>query len=131
MTSLRSISVNGVDITSTVSMESTPEIVTWDFFQLSGDLTALDSGYENSGITLQGEGMLHLGNNELTVNGNCDFTAPDGKKFTSIVINAAQNNISGDGWSEGSWSGSDPCVSFSGNAIGISSIVFTLEDGDE
>lgn len=140
MISLNSITVNGTDITSTLT-DATPaassNTVTWDFSELSGYTALSGEGYENGGVTLQGEGNLNFNDCNLQADGTCTFTAPSGKKFTSIVITVdsdAGGYVDIDGfdfdWSTATWSGSDTSVSFSeGNsAEGITSIVFTLED---
>jgi len=144
MISLKSITVNGVDITSTLT-DATPaaSTVTWDFSQLSGYTDLSGEGYENGGVTLQGMGNLNFDDCNLDAMGTCTFTAPSGKKFTSIVITVdidAGGYADIDGfdvdWSgtTATWSGSSTSVSFSegeyGNAqaFGITSIVFTLED---
>ena len=139
MISLKSITVNGVDITSTLT-DATPaaSTVTWDFSQLSGYTALSGEGYENGGVTLQGSGNLNFDDCNLQADGTCTFTAPSGKKFTSIVItvnpDAGYVDISGfnyDYWSgTATWSGSSPSVSLSewNSADGITSIVFTLED---
>jgi len=139
MISLKSITVNGTDITSTLT-DATPaaSTVTWDFTELSG-YTDLWMGYENGGVTLQGEGNLNFNDCNLDAMGTCTFTAPSGKKFTSIVITVdpytgGYADIDGfvNDWSgtTATWSGSSTSVSFNeGNyASGITSIVFTLED---
>jgi len=139
MISLNSITVNGTDITSTLT-DATPaaSTVTWDFTELSG-YTDLWMGYENGGVTLQGEGNLNFNDCNLDAMGTCTFTAPSGKKFTSIVITVdidAGGYADIDGfdvdWSgtTATWSGSSTSVSLNeGNyAMGISTIVFTLED---
>jgi hypothetical protein len=138
MISLKSITVNGTDITSTLT-DATPaaSTVTWDFTQLSG-YTNLWMGYENGGVTLQGDGNLNFDDCNLDAMGTCTFTAPSGKKFTSIVITVdpytgGYVDISGfdfDNFATATWSGSSTSVSFNeGNyADRITSIVFTLED---
>ena len=139
MISLKSITVNGTDITSTLT-DATPaaSTVTWDFSQLSG-YTDLWAGYENGGVTLQGEGNLNFNDRNLDAQGTCAFIAPSGKKFTSIVITVDPDtggyaDIDGFDvdWSgtTATWSGSSTDVSLSeGNyASGITSIVFTLVD---
>jgi len=132
-----SITVNGVDITSTLT-DATPaaSTVTWDFTQLEGSAD-LFGGYENGGVTLQGMGDLNFDNGTFMVMGTGTFTAPSGKKFTSIVITVDPDtggyaDISGfdyDYFATATWSGSSTSVSFSdANADRITSIVFTLED---
>lgn len=114
--------------------------VTWDFTQLEGS-TDLSGGYENGGVTLQGEGDLNFSDGNLQTWGTCTFTAPSGKKFTSIVIYGEQYlvGIYGDeGWSNAddnssaTWTGNSESVNIGGGAQagGITSIVFTLEDVD-
>jgi len=110
--------------------------VIWDFSQLS-DPADLFTGYENGGVTLQGDGSLFFDTGNLT--GNCTFTAPSGKKFTSIVITADAGEIVeifgfDFDYSSGTatWSGSSTSVSFSeANANGITSIVFTLANSND
>jgi hypothetical protein len=138
MISLKSITINGVDITSSLT-NATPaaSTVTWDFTQLSG-YTNIWMGYENGGVTLQGDGDLNLDNGTLMAMETCTFTAPSGKKFTSIVITVdidaggyafIDGFVNDSSWTTATWSGSDTSVSFSeGEAFGITSIVFTLED---
>ncbi len=112
---------------ATYSLRTT---VTWDFSQLSG----LESTpYVNGGVTLSGEAFLDFDNNELTSMSELTFTAPSGKKFTSIVITASGwKEFYGTGWSGSTWS--DPngqtTINFMGGAGGISTIVFTLADVD-
>ena len=127
-----SLALNMVQQGSEPSGDNT---VTWDFSQLS-DSPDLFTGYENGGVTLQGEGSLFIDNGNGILTGNCTFTAPSGKKFTSIVITVNPGggfiDIPGfdfDGFATATWSGSSTSVSFSeANADGITSIVFTLED---
>ena len=139
MISLKSITVNGTDITSTLT-DATPapssNTVTWDFSQLSG-YTELWMGYENGGVTLQGNGNLNFNDRNLDAQGTCTFIAPSGKKFTSIVI-TVDIDAGGDAYIDGfdvdyssgtaTWSGSSTDVSLSeyNYASGITSIVFTL-----
>ena len=103
-----------------------PTTVTWDFSQLSG---SAEIPYENGGVTLSGEAFLDFENNILGCMGECTFTAPEGKKFTSIVITASDFEFHGTGWSGSTWSDSDgqTTINFMGGASGISTIVFTLE----
>ena len=112
---------------------TTAETVTWNFLELSGSYI-LNQGYTNNdnGVTLQGMGDVNFDMGSLNANGECTFTAPTGKKFTKIVINATQNaniidwtNGGGPGNFTSTWIGDAPSVSFSGSASGITSIVFT------
>ena len=110
-------------------------VITWNFSEMSGSANVM-SGYTHQGVTLQGMGNLNLDRGNLMIMGDLTFTAPTGKKFTSIVINASMRcNI--DGWTMGgspgnltsTWTGNASSVTMSsGNADGISSIVFTLGD---
>ena len=103
-----------------------PTTVTWDFSQLSG---AALTPYENGGVTLSGGGFLDFDDNSLTCFDELTFTAPSGKKFTSIVITASDwFEFYGTGWSGSTWSDSDgqTTINFTGGAGGISTIVFTL-----
>ena len=131
MISLKSITVNGTDITSTLT-DATPSsnTVTWDFSQLSG---YPQIPYENGGVTLSGEAFLDFETNTLGCMGECTFTAPSGKKFTSIVITASGDiEFYTSGWSGGTWSDPDgqTTINFMGGAMDISTIVFTLADVD-
>lgn len=132
-----SITVNGTDITSTLT-DATPAAsnpVMWDFTQLEGS-TDLSGGYENGGVTLQGVGELNFSDGNLQTWGTCTFTAPSGKKFTSIVIYGEQNSVGiygdevwsyADDNSSATWTGNSESVNIGGEAGGITSIVFTLE----
>jgi ubiquitin len=117
--------------------EPVAETVTWDFSKLTGSYE-LDGGHENGGVTLQGEGSLNFSSAYIQLTGinPLTFTAPSGKKFTSIVITANEIYLSGTGWSKNkaahtaTWSGSSTTVSLNGEVYEISSIVFTIEDAD-
>jgi hypothetical protein len=112
------------------SSSSGGNTVTWDFSQLSG---YPGIPYENGGVTLSGEAFLDFEDNMLGCSGECTFTAPEGKKFTSIVVTASEwFEFYGTGWSGSTWSDSDgqTTINFSGGAGGISTIVFTLADVD-
>ena len=89
----------------------------------------------STSVTLSGLGDLDFDDGQLDANGSgLTFTAPTGKHFKSIVINATGHaNI--DGWTNGhgngnwtsTWTGDASSVSFTGSADGVTSIVFTLE----
>jgi hypothetical protein len=102
--------------------------VEWIFSEMTGDVY-LDMGYTYKDVTLSGDGILDLDEDNLeTSDPGLTFTAPIGKNFKSIVINANETYIIGDGWSLDTWTGYAPSVSFTGNyAYNITSIVFTLE----
>ena len=113
---------------SLVTPEPAATTVTWDFSQLSG---FPDIPYENGGVTLSGEAFLDFDNNMLGCSGECTFTAPSGKKFTSIVVTASDwIEFDGTGWNGGTWSDSNgqTTINYFGGAGGISTIVFTLVD---
>ena len=131
-----SVEVNGTEISLTQAGAETAD-VTWDFSELSGSHN-LGMGYTN-GVTLQGTGNLDFVMDILdTEMGDCTFTAPAGKNFKKIVINATGSaQISGSDWTNSgdpgnftsTWTGSaSHTVSFSGSASDISSIEFYLED---
>ena len=109
-------------------------VITWNFSEMSGFADVM-SGYTHQGVTLQGMGELNLDRGSLMIMSDLTFTAPTGKKFTSIVINASMGTIPG--WTMGvspgnrtfTWTGNASSVTMSsGMADGISSIVFTLGD---
>lgn len=127
---------NGKYYTVTVKMtEQAASTVTWNFSEMSGHPN-LEMGYTNNGVTLSGSGDLNFGNGSLMVMGNLTFTAPTGKHFKSIVINATgMADISG--WTNGgvpgnwtsTWTGDASTVTIDNHttADGVTSIVFTLE----
>ncbi len=107
-----------------------PDGVVWKFSEMSGPVN-LSTGYTHEGVTLQGDGSMDLASGEIRVNSNLTFTAPAGKVFKKIVINAEYGmaDIMGDGWSENTWTGSSATVSFNfAMADGITSITFLLEN---
>ena len=115
--------------------EQTASTVTWNFSEMSG-YAILDMGYTNNGVTLQGMGDLNFNNGSLMAMDNLTFTAPTGKHFKSIVINATMMaNISGTGWTNGNhnltstWTGDAESVTIDADSMadGVTSIVFTLE----
>lgn len=130
-----SVEVNGTEISLTPAPAETAD-VTWNFSELSGTFV-LEMGYTN-GVTLSGNGNLDFDMDMLNAAGDCTFTAPTGKNFKKIVINATgMANISGSDWTNdgdsgnftSTWTGSaSHTVSFSGMASNISSIEFYLED---
>ena len=134
MTTLKSITINGVDITSSLT-NATPvkTTITWNFSEMSG-YPDLYSGYTYKDVTLSGDGMLDIGHGALYARGDLTFTNTLGKKFKKIVITATGfADISG--WTDGgdpgnftsTWTGDASSVSFSGDCDGVTSIVFTLE----
>ena len=114
-----------------------PTTVTWDFSVLSG---TAGTGYENGGVKLEAcDGEISFVNNQLDAWGNgITITNTLGKKFTSIVIYGEPNSIgiNGGGWSNAednssaTWTGNSESVHIeeASTAMGITSIVFTLED---
>lgn len=107
-----------------------PDGVVWKFSEMSGPVD-LNSGYPYKGVTLQGDGSMDLANGEIRVNSNLTFTAPTGKVFKKIVINAEYGmaDIMGDGWSHNTWTGSSASVTMNDAMTdGITSIVFILGD---
>ena len=127
---------NGKYYEITVKMtEQTASTVEWIFSEMSGH-PDLYMGYTYKGVTLSGDGDLNFEYGNLMAMGSCTFTAPAGKHFKSIVINATMMaNISGTGWTSGgepgnwtsTWTGDASSVTFSGMADEVTSIVFTLE----
>ena len=128
---------NGKYYEITVKMtEQTASTVEWIFSEMSG-YPDLDMGYTYKGVTLSGEGDLDFEHGELrSMGSDLTFTAPSGKHFKSIVINATGHaDISG--WTNdydhdndtctSTWTGDASSVSFSGSADDVTSIVFTLE----
>ena len=107
-----------------------PDGVVWKFSEMSGPVN-LSTGYTHEGVTLQGNGSMDLARGEITVSsGNLTFTAPTGKVFKKIVINAEYGmaDIMGDGWSENTWTGSSATASFDfAMTDGITSIIFLTE----
>ena len=127
---------NGNYYEITVKMtEQAASTVEWNFSEMSmsEDHPDLDMGYTYKDVTLSGMGDLNFDNGNLMAYGSgLTFTAPAGKHFKSIVINANEPaNISG--WTNdygngtSTWTGDASSVSFSGMADGVTSIVFTLE----
>ena len=110
-------------------VEKVASTVTWTFSEMTSEFADLDEGFTYKGVTLQGEyGTLDFDEGTLEATySSLTFTAPAGKHFKSIVINANEANISGDGWSWDTWTGDASSVSFMGYAYVITSIVFTLE----
>ena len=123
--------------------------VTWNFSELASEYAEwpyyggvqLMSGenFVHEGVTLSYEGsqvcMLTFNYGMLEMmDGTATFTAPSGKKFTSIVINCENGNLGGDFERRpGSftWTGNSETVTFGGggtDASDITSIVFTLVD---
>ena len=100
-------------------------IVTWNSSNMPNSYN-LNGGYTNGGVTLQGDGEIE--GSTIWANAPLTLTAPSGKIFTSIVITASNVDVSGDGWSGGTWSGSSSSVEINVDIYGITSIVFTLED---
>ena len=127
---------NGKYYEITVKMaEQAASTVEWIFSEMSGH-PDLYMGYTYKDVTLSGEGNLDFNHGMLMAMGNLTFTAPSGKHFKSIVINATMMaNISGTGWTNNrepgnrtsTWTGDASSVTFSGDADGVTSIVFTLE----
>ena len=125
---------NGKYYEITVKMtEQTASTVEWIFSEMSGH-PMLDMGYTYKEVTLSGDGDLVFNHGMLMAMGNLTFTAPSGKHFKSIVINAT-GFADIDGWtnnresgnSTSTWTGDASSVTFSGMADGVTSIVFTLE----
>ncbi len=107
--------------------------VTWNSSDMSGNNNLMD-GFTNDGVTLSGMGNIRDGS--LITAGECTFTNTLGKNFKKIVITATNiANIRGTGWTNGgepnnwtsTWTGDASTVSFTDNAEGITSIVFTFE----
>ena len=129
--------LNGKYYEITVKMtEQTSSTVTWTFSEMTSEHADLDRGYTYKGVTLSGMGDLNFNNGGLMAMGNLTFTNTLGKHFKSIVINATMMaDINGSGWTHSygydnetsTWTGDASSVTFSGNADGITSIVFTLE----
>ena len=105
-----------------------PDGVVWKFSEMSGPVN-LSTGYTHEGVTLQGSGSLDLARGEITVDSGLTFTAPTGKVFKKIVINAdGMADIMGAGWSGNTWTGSSATVSFDiAMTNGITSIFFLTE----
>ena len=137
------------DVTSIVFTTAPAEgHVTWIFSEMAsqynGSVSIVNNQrFEHGGVTLSiseaGSCTLSFMGRSLNTDGTATFTAPDGKKFTSIVITANDVSIYGFDYDRMSatatWSGSSTSVSFSesnyggpANASGITSIVFTLAD---
>ena len=126
---------NGKYYEITVKMtEQTASTVTWNFSEMSGH-PDLYMGYTYNGVTLSGEmGDLRFDRGSLDAMEGLTFTNTLGKHFKKIVITATgMANISG--WTNGydydnetsTWTGDASSVTFTGNADGVTSIVFTLE----
>ena len=128
---------NGQYYTVTVKMtEKTASTVEWIFSEKSGN-PDLYGGYTYKGVTLSGSGDLDFDLGSLmSMGGDLTFTAPLGKHFKSIVINATGHaDISG--WTNdfdsdnntytSTWTGDASSVTFTGGANEVTSIVFTLE----
>jgi hypothetical protein len=140
---LFSITINGVDITDQLI-----NVVTWNFSEMAslygGSVEIVETdddpfGYGGVKLSFSGEDGncgLNLEDPALRIyNGTATFTAPEGKKFMSIVI-TANDNVEIDGFiyddDTATWvynSGGETSVSFGeGYAYGISTIVFNLAD---
>ena len=129
---------NGKYYEITVKMtEQAASTVEWIFSEMSEEHPDLHhGGYTYKDVTLSGAGDLNFEHGMLYAMGDLTFTAPSGKHFKSIVINATMMaNISGTGWTNdmepgnwtSTWTGDASSVTFSGMADGVTSIVFTLE----
>ena len=134
MKDLKSITINDVDITSSLTNATPVETtVTWNFSEMTEENPNLYEGYTYKDVTLSGEGELNFGGGTLSAN-NLTFTAPTGKHFKKIVINATGMADISDWTTNGdygnctsTWTGDESSVSFYGYANGVTSIVFTLE----
>jgi hypothetical protein len=126
-----SVEVNGKEISLT-SADPVVTTVTWNFSGMSESIE-LEFGYENDGVTLQGDGMLDQ-NGMLQARGDCTFTNTLGKNFKKIVISAEMANIQG--WSfnpmkrTATWEGTSSSVTIGGDSgiDGITTIEFYLVD---
>ena len=119
---------NGKYYEITVKMAEQTE---WNFSEMTSEHPNLNSGFTYGGVTLQGMGDLNFNNSSLFAMEDCTFTAPTGKHFKKIVINATgMAEISGSGWTNGStWTGDASTVTIDAYSMadGVTSIVFTLE----
>ena len=132
---------NGKYYEITVKMaEQAASTVTWNFSEMTSEHADLHhGGYTYKDVTLSGSGDLNFDNGSLYAMGNLTFTAPTGKHFKSIVINATgMADFRGTGWTNGgdpfsnwtsTWTGDAASVTIDANSNGdgVTSIVFTLE----
>lgn len=126
---------NGKYYEITVKMtEQTASTVEWIFSEMSEEHADLDEGYTYKGVTLSGMGDLNFDNGSLLAMGNLTFTAPTGKHFKKIVINAQEADIRGTGWTNdygnaSTWTGDASTVTLDSHSTAdeVTSIVFTLE----
>ncbi len=116
--------------------EQAASTVEWIFSEMTSEHADLNRGYTYKDVTLSGEGDLNFDHGNLYAMGDLTFTAPSGKHFKKIVINATgYADIRGSGWTNymepgnctSTWTGDASSVTFSGMADGVTSIVFTLE----
>ncbi len=126
-----SVEVNGKEISLT-SADPVVTPVTWNISGMSD--IELKDGYENDGVTLQGDGTIDCNQGALMLRGDCTFTNTLGKNFKKIVISAEMANIQG--WSfnpinkTATWEGTSSSVTIGRDSQtnGITSIVFYLVD---
>ena len=107
-----------------------PSAVVWNLSDAAfSGYVRLSSGFTYKGVTLQGDGDLSSGS-LYPMGDGLTFTNTLGKKFKSIVISTdGMANLSGVGWSGGTWTGDATSVTMTGGmADGITSITFLLGD---
>ena len=116
-------------LTFGISVESaiTTRTVTWNASDIVTDQYA--TSFTKDGITFA-PGMGDFKDKSFAGGGT--FTTASGK-FTKIEVTAASVNISGTGWSGGTWTGdASTSVSYSGDIMdmghGMFKIVFTIEE---
>ena len=93
--------------------------VTWN----NNDITGSGTSITKDGVTITAR-YIDFDEKSFMMGGT--FTTTLGN-FTKIETTAGEYFHSGDGWSDGTWTGNAPSVSFSGDINMISSIVFTIE----
>lgn len=137
MTTLKSITVNGTDITSTLTNATPTETtVTWNFSEIGGtQIIYSSSPFSRDGIVLSCESaFLNFDEGSISASGTLTLTNTLGKKFTSIVINSNLNvDFSGFNYEpvagKATWTGEASSVTIDGypRADGVTSIEFHLK----
>ncbi len=117
MTELQSITIDGVDITSTLTKAIIT--VTWN----SNDITGSSNSFTKDGVTITA-GAIDFDANDFSGNGT--FTTTLGN-FTKIEVTTGDFDASGEGWSGTTWTGNASSVSFSGDIYGYTNFVFTIQ----
>ena len=119
------ISATGIEVTIAAAAPATIT-VTWNDSDITG--TGTGTSFTKYGVTIT-DGNIYF--NVNTFMGGGTFTTDLGN-FTKIEVTAEDvSGVSGTGWSgsdtKKTWTGNASSVPFSGDILGISNIVFTIE----